>query len=103
MKTYELEVQRLKSAKHDMGMIELGIDVLVAPRAARDDQPATKWPGLSRMARISCMAAVFWAGFRKADALAGVAAWGKRDHPFPLPLGEGLRLAERSGRLQPKG
>ena len=41
MKTYDLEVQRLKSAKHDMGMIELGIDVLVAPRAARDDQPAT--------------------------------------------------------------
>lgn len=41
MKTYDLEVQRLKSARHDLGMIELGLDVLVLPRPARDDQPAT--------------------------------------------------------------
>ncbi len=37
MKTYDLEVQRLKSARHDMGVIELGVDVLVLPRSARDD------------------------------------------------------------------
>ena len=37
MKTFEIEVQRLKSAKHDKGVIELGADVLVLPRTARDD------------------------------------------------------------------
>lgn len=37
MKTYNIEVQRLKSARHDKGLIELGVDVLVAPRQARDD------------------------------------------------------------------
>ena len=41
MKTYDLEVQRLKSSRHDKGVIELGIDVLVLPRPARDDQAAT--------------------------------------------------------------
>ncbi len=43
MKTYEIEVQRLKSVRHDKGMIELGIDVSVLPRPGRDDddQPAT--------------------------------------------------------------
>jgi hypothetical protein len=41
LKTYDLEVQRLKSSRHDKGMIELGIDVLVLPRPARDDQAAT--------------------------------------------------------------
>ena len=40
MKTYDIEVQRLKSTRHDKGMIELGIDVSVTPRPARDD-PAT--------------------------------------------------------------
>ena len=38
MKTYDIEVQRLKSLKHDKGLIELGIDALVLPRPARDDQ-----------------------------------------------------------------
>lgn len=37
MKTYEIEIQRLKSARHDSGMIELGADLLVAPRPPRDD------------------------------------------------------------------
>jgi hypothetical protein len=37
MKTYDIEVQRLKSAKHDKGVIELGVDALVLPRATRDD------------------------------------------------------------------
>ncbi len=38
MKTYDIEVQRLKSLKHDKGLIELGIDALVLPRPARDEQ-----------------------------------------------------------------
>jgi hypothetical protein len=41
MKTYDLEVQRLKSMRHDKGLIELGIDVLVLPRPARDDGSST--------------------------------------------------------------
>ena len=41
MKTYDIEVQRLKSVRHDKGVIELGIDVLVQPRPARDDDPAS--------------------------------------------------------------
>jgi hypothetical protein len=40
VKTHDIEVQRLKSARHDKGMIELGVDVLVLPRPVRDDQPA---------------------------------------------------------------
>ena len=38
MKTYDIEVQRLKSMRHDKGLIELGIDALVLPRPVRDDQ-----------------------------------------------------------------
>jgi hypothetical protein len=38
VKTYDLEVQRLKSSRHDKGVIELGVDVLVLPRPLRDDQ-----------------------------------------------------------------
>lgn len=38
MKTYDIELQRLKSARHYKGLIELGVDVLVQPRAARDEQ-----------------------------------------------------------------
>ena len=41
MKTYDIEVQRLKSAKHDKGVIELGVDVLVLTRAARDEPMPT--------------------------------------------------------------
>ena len=37
MKTYDIEVQRLKSTRLDKGMIELGIDVLVLPRPIRDE------------------------------------------------------------------
>lgn len=40
MKTYDIEVQRLKSMRHDKGLIELGIDALVLPRAPRDDAAA---------------------------------------------------------------
>lgn len=41
MKTYDIDVQRLKSAKHDSGLIELGIDASVLPRSVRDDRPDT--------------------------------------------------------------
>ena len=37
MKTYDIEVQRLKSARHDKGLIELNADLLVQARAARDE------------------------------------------------------------------
>jgi hypothetical protein len=37
LKTYEIEVQRLKSVRHDKGMIELAADLLVQPRNARDE------------------------------------------------------------------
>ena len=37
MKTYDIDVQRLKSARHDKGVIELAADLLVLPRQARDD------------------------------------------------------------------
>ena len=40
MKTYDIEVQRLKSMRHDKGLIEVGVDVLVLPRPARDEQSA---------------------------------------------------------------
>ncbi|MBS0447217.1 MAG: hypothetical protein JSR59_14860 [Proteobacteria bacterium] len=41
MKAYDIEVQRLKSLKHDHGLIEIDIDALVQTRALRDDQAAT--------------------------------------------------------------
>jgi hypothetical protein len=37
VKTYDIEVQRITSARHDKGLIELGTDVLVLPRPARDE------------------------------------------------------------------
>ena len=40
LKTYDIEMQRLKSMKHDKGVIEFGVDVLVLPRPARDDHEA---------------------------------------------------------------
>ena len=41
VKTYDIEVQRLKSARHDKGMIELGVDVSVLLRPVRDDPSPT--------------------------------------------------------------
>ena len=46
VKHYDIEVQRLKSMRHDKGLIELGVDVLVLPRTARDD------PGASSSLRL---------------------------------------------------
>lgn len=40
MKTYDIEVQRLKSLRHDKGLFEIGIDALVLPRPPRDDAGA---------------------------------------------------------------
>ena len=36
MKTHDIEVQRLVSARHDKGVIEIAVDALVMPRPARD-------------------------------------------------------------------
>ena len=41
MKTYDIEVQRLKSARHDKGVIELAIEALVLPRPAREGDAST--------------------------------------------------------------
>jgi hypothetical protein len=41
MKTHDIEVQRLKSVRHDKGMVEIGVDASVQPRSVRDDQPET--------------------------------------------------------------
>ena len=37
MKTYDIDVQRLRSLRHDRGLIEIGIDAQVALRPPRDD------------------------------------------------------------------
>ncbi len=37
MKTYDIDVQRLKSLRHDRGLIEIGIDAQVLPRPPRDE------------------------------------------------------------------
>jgi hypothetical protein len=47
VKTYDIEVQRLKSLRHDRGLIELGIDALVLPRPARDEHSAASCLRLS--------------------------------------------------------
>ncbi|MEY2844165.1 MAG: hypothetical protein RI920_2202 [Pseudomonadota bacterium] len=41
MKTYDIEIQRIKSARHAHGLIELGLDVLVQLRPARDEGSTT--------------------------------------------------------------
>jgi len=41
VKPYDIEVQRLKSMKHDKGLIEIDVDALVMTRNVRDDQSAT--------------------------------------------------------------
>lgn len=40
MKQYDVEVQRLKSMRHDKGVIEVRVDALVMPQQARDDESA---------------------------------------------------------------
>lgn len=41
MKTYDVEVQRLKALRHDHGMIEIAVDALVQPRPLRDEGTPT--------------------------------------------------------------
>jgi hypothetical protein len=42
VKIYDIDVQRLKSARHDKGLIELGADVSIANRSVRDEEaPST--------------------------------------------------------------
>jgi hypothetical protein len=41
VKPYDIEVQRLKSMKHDKGLIEIDVDALVLARPARGDQAAS--------------------------------------------------------------
>ena len=42
VKPYDIEVQRLKSVRHDNGLLELELDALVASRRLRDDEaPST--------------------------------------------------------------
>ena len=38
MKSFDIEVQRLKSMKHDKGLIEVSIDALVMARKLKDDE-----------------------------------------------------------------
>lgn len=38
MKPFDIEVQRLKSMKHDKGLIEVSIDALVMARKLKDDE-----------------------------------------------------------------
>jgi hypothetical protein len=37
LKLYDIEVQRLKSLKHDKGLIEVHVDALVSARPVRDE------------------------------------------------------------------
>lgn len=42
MKPFDIEVQRLKSMRHDKGMLEVQLDALVMARQSRDDDaPST--------------------------------------------------------------
>jgi hypothetical protein len=38
VKPFDIEVQRLKSMKHDKGLIEISVDALVSTRQVRDDE-----------------------------------------------------------------
>jgi hypothetical protein len=40
VKPYDIEVQRLKSMRHDKGVLEVTIDALVMARTMRDNQAA---------------------------------------------------------------
>lgn len=46
VKTYDIEIQRLKSAKHTHGLIELGVEVLVQNRPQREDDGVTSYLSL---------------------------------------------------------
>ena len=39
MKTYHIEIQRLKAATQGNGLVEFAVDALVSPRQVSDDRP----------------------------------------------------------------
>ena len=39
MKTYHIEIQRLKAATQGNGLVEFAVDAIVAPRQVTDDRP----------------------------------------------------------------
>jgi hypothetical protein len=41
MKPYDIEVQRLKSMRHEKGLLEVRLDALVMTRPMRDDEAAS--------------------------------------------------------------
>jgi hypothetical protein len=41
MKTYDIELQRLKAVRHDKGLIEIDAELLVLPRPAKGEQSIT--------------------------------------------------------------
>jgi hypothetical protein len=43
VKPYDIEVQRLKSMKHDKGLIEVSVDALVIARKLREDEAGSTY------------------------------------------------------------
>ena len=41
MKTYHIEIQRLKAANQGNGLVEFAVDALLSPRPAADDKTPT--------------------------------------------------------------
>ena len=76
MKTYDIEVQRLKSVRHDKGVIELGIEALVLPRPGHDAlaRPGC-WPrlgGLSMACQLAHASPAFLLAAVSRDAVQSV-------------------------------
>ncbi len=47
MKTYHIELQRLKAATQGNGLVEFAVDLLVSPRPASDDRTPTSVLGMT--------------------------------------------------------
>lgn len=41
MKTYDIDIQRIKAIRHDKGLIEFALDAAVQPRPPRDEGAAS--------------------------------------------------------------
>jgi hypothetical protein len=53
LKTYDIEVQRVKAMTHGIGLIEARLDALVLPAAAQDGRdPATRLSMSEETARV---------------------------------------------------
>lgn len=46
VKTYDIEIQRLKSVRHSHGLLQIGVEALVQLRPARDDSSLTSYLSL---------------------------------------------------------